>query len=749
MTLSFASSDVALVRFAIAFALTLTPHGAPFIAAQPRPLTTADLPRVSPQLPADVAALRGTKGKPLVERLVLAPDAGATLRLALGMTSPEFMKGAKTEELIAALSALRADSMKQLLPEVLGPLEVRGAQDVALAAAQRDGYAFAASTTMAVGQSRAAGIMPAALRVESARWPWPTRMLVAAHGDAVVRTVHAPNASSAAGRLWPAEQQTYMAVNEYEIVVGGMTANVREEITFLFETRHVGFRHVKRETVEQNGDPAAVGRYVVEQGTIEPATGVSSVKTSHARRLRPTSTHRVTTETIREAKVERCPDAAGVTRGQTLASATVRATAAATGSGAPSFIESIARGTATGRVNDEAALTGVEWDVKSETRMEALNAGENFSLSQSMRIVTTEGSSDVSITPSELGVTGVGSGEAARKMLSIQDGLGSSGFGPLLQSYDTAEAGWRRGACVELTVASGAQPARLRSGESRRLVVEARHRFEPAPPEVPVTGRPSGGSVAPGEPVRAPAAALTFKADAGGDGGGAVSFNSVSRRGIAREVSVSFDPVADDAILIRYTYTGFKFVESTAEDCPSMRPNGQELLTARLRLLGSRDGSSFYEGTGRFSADIDGCGLTPDRKDPGSAANGNGFGGFRGDNFLGCKVTLVAPEREVRVRVRVSTDDDRRPQSVEIEWEPSAPAPDTRVTSGCEPPWHAEHVKNFTREYSRRKSAEITDYDLLPRMAPGGALRPGTYEEPDASTDGHWTLTVTKPAGGR
>jgi hypothetical protein len=286
----------------------------------------------------------------------------------------------------------------------------------------------------------------------------------------------------------------------------------------------------------------------------------------------------------------------------------------------------------------------------------------------------------------------------------------------------------------------------LKPGEARTVVVEARQRYEPAPPAIPVTAKPSGGTLTPGQPVRTPRATFTFKADAGGEGGGAVAFESTSRRGIAREINVSFDPVEEEGLLIRYVYTGFKFVDSTAEDCPSMRPNGSEVLTARVRLLRTRDGSTFYGGTGRFSADIDGCGLTPNREDPG-ATTGGGFGGFNGDNFIGCKVTTVAAARDVRVTLELQVYEElkNQPRSLEISWEPSGTPPDPRITSTCEGPWHAKYAGSITREY-RENRMEITDPDVLQKIAAGRTLREADVSDPDGTSEGRWTLTITKAA---
>jgi hypothetical protein len=194
-----------------------------------------------------------------------------------------------------------------------------------------------------------------------------------------------------------------------------------------------------------------------------------------------------------------------------------------------------------------------------------------------------------------------------------------------------------------------------------------------------------------------------------------------------------------ETISIRLAYVGFKFVESTPEDCPGMRPGGKEVLTAELRLVSASPEHYLYVGSGRFSADIDGCGLTPNRQDPGMWQNNEQPGGFKGDNFLGCKVTTVVPEHPVRVRVEIDMVDARRPNYVEIEWEPAGGPVDVRVSTGCEPAYEAGYVTGIPKEYRRRQRRQVTDYDLLPRLAPGGRLREGVYRSVD---DEGLTITV-------
>jgi hypothetical protein len=187
--------------------------------------------------------------------------------------------------------------------------------------------------------------------------------------------------------------------------------------------------------------------------------------------------------------------------------------------------------------------------------------------------------------------------------------------------------------------------------------------------------------------------------------------------------------VGSNRLSIRFEYVGFKFVESTSEDCPDLRPGGREVLTARLSLIRS----GLYEGPGRFSADIDACGLTPNREDPGMVQDR--------DNFLGCKVTTIVPEYPVHVRVEVDMVDANRPNYVKIEWEPTK-APDVQVSTGCEPAYQAGYVTQMTRDYRRVNRREITDYDLLPQLAPGGRLRNGRYTDPEGTDEGRWIFTV-------
>jgi hypothetical protein len=113
-------------------------------------------------------------------------------------------------------------------------------------------------------------------------------------------------------------------------------------------------------------------------------------------------------------------------------------------------------------------------------------------------------------------------------------------------------------------------------------------------------------------------------------------------------------------------------------------------------------------------------------------------GGFGGDNFLGCKVTTVVPEHAVQVSVEVNMVDVERPNYVMIEWTPTAGHVGVGVSTGCEPAYQAGYVKDITQEYRREQRRQITDYDLLPRLAPGGRLREGVYRSPDVEE-----LTIT------
>jgi hypothetical protein len=66
-------------------------------------------------------------------------------------------------------------------------------------------------------------------------------------------------------------------------------------------------------------------------------------------------------------------------------------------------------------------------------------------------------------------------------------------------------------------------------------------------------------------------------------------------------------------------------------------------------------------------------------------------------------------------------------------------APSPTVRTGCEPAYQAEYVKQMAGTYRGRQNRQITDYDLLPRLAPGGALRTGMYRSPD---DEGLTITI-------
>lgn len=242
--------------------------------------------------------------------------------------------------------------------------------------------------------------------------------------------------------------------------------------------------------------------------------------------------------------------------GETFSSITIRGTAAAMSNGSPAFLEIVSSGKVTGHVNDAATLTGLDWEVSSQSRHESLNQGENFRLSQTstLRTQNMQGEVSVGFEYGELVVSGVGSTEDARNVLSAQQAICTGSFGHLLNVYDQAEEGWRWGNCVELVVASGEEPQRLRSGETRKLIVEARHRYEPPPLAVPVTGKPTGGTLTPTEPVKTPSATFTFKSDEDGEGGGFVTFKSVSRRGIARDAIVGFAPIGRTPIKVEVSY---------------------------------------------------------------------------------------------------------------------------------------------------------------------------------------------------
>ncbi|OEH78049.1 hypothetical protein cyc_09483 [Cyclospora cayetanensis] len=212
--------------------------------------------------------------------------------------------------------------------------------------------------------------------------------------------------------------------------------------------------------------------------------------------------------------------------------------------GAPLFIEIASPGKVTGFVDAAATLTGFDWEVSAQSRMESLNAGENFRLAQTrlggLRNMEENGKgSTENAVLGELVVSGVGTTDGARKVLSLQDAAIGDAAGPLLDVLDKAEAEWRGGKCVELVVPLGTE-YKVRPGVAQRFVVEGRHRYESPPLAVPVTATAAGGTLTPTTPVPTPSAAFTFKSD---KDGGAVTLKSVSRRGIAKDVMVRFMPI--------------------------------------------------------------------------------------------------------------------------------------------------------------------------------------------------------------
>ena len=484
--------------------------------SQTTPLKAADISKIYPEIDG---SLKKLKGKDLTEKLLLAPYDGSALLLALSKTSPGFMAGTTADELIVALSNLRVNSFNQLLPEILGPLNHPGNRNIRIQTPLGMLQWPYQEQPLAVGSTfvYSTAIMAYTL-------PFRTGLTKALYGQLA-------DVGLVTG-----------GVNEYEWVAEGKTANVREEIMFAIETRFIKFRSIKRETVEHNNDPTAAGRYIVERGYIGPDAGNSNVTMMNPRRLQPTNTHRVTVETIQEAKVERCPDENGIIKGETLSSITIRITAAATGTGSPLFTEVTSQGTTTGQVNEAAELTGYDWKVNSQARNESLNTGQNFKISENMlmRDMDANGPGAPTYTIDEPLVSGEGNGEDAQKLYKLLSNSSIVMYGQLLDVYENAEKQWRSGACVELVVGSGQEPRNLKPGEPRRIAIESRHSYQAPPISVPVTGTAAGGTLTPLKPVQTPSASFMFTPDGNGKGGGAVKFTSVSQRGIAKEVFIDF-----------------------------------------------------------------------------------------------------------------------------------------------------------------------------------------------------------------
>jgi len=495
--------------------IILCVSGALTSTAQQRTLTAADLPKTIPQFDK---SLQGVKGKALTEMIWFQPYDWSNLLLALNSTHPDFLKGVTAKELIWELSNIRAASFEELLPVILPALIERTVEP------RRHISEDLGSYKLQFGQGRGM-----------------TALVFSGIFQAHVPLLFYQIASTE--DKTGSENIISGGFNEYEYVFNGLTANVREEIKFSVDKKYVTIHHLKREIVEQNGDPTALGRHVVERGFYGSASEKNSLQPRHPRKLKVVSTHRATTETIRQVTVERCPDGNGLSHGETLASSTIRITAAASISGSPVFMEVVSRGNLKGQVSDAAELMSFDWEVKSNARKESLNDGQNFGITGSMTLNSWDfkGAGTPSFNFGETNVTGVGTTEEAKKMLSIMNASRTDALALILLAYSFAETEWRNGGCIELVVASGSEPKKLTSGEARRVVVEARHSNDPSPTSVPVLGNPWGGTITPDKQVKTPSAGFTFKLGANGESSGGVRFSSVSRRGIAKDAYVDFN----------------------------------------------------------------------------------------------------------------------------------------------------------------------------------------------------------------
>ena len=145
-----------------------------------------------------------------------------------------------------------------------------------------------------------------------------------------------------------------------------------------------------------------------------------------------------------------------------------------------------------------------------------------------------------------------------------------------------------------------------------------------------------------------------------------------------------------------YAYVGYKFADGTEEDCPDMRPGGKEVLTANVQLV---------------DADPDGFPLST-----------------QGRPVLGRHRRVRAdaePRRSRFPRVQGDRRDHGRRES------------DDRR----EPAYQAGYVASIPKEYRGQSRKQISDYDLLPRLAPRGKLPEGVYQTID---DERVTISVGK-----
>lgn len=259
----------------------------------------------------------------------------------------------------------------------------------------------------------------------------------------------------------------------------------------------------------------------------------------------------VTGKLLTKIDIAPCPDSTGVFTAKVLIEASATSTGGRTGSNMSSEIA------ITGRVGDDAELTGYD----TTNRMQA--AQFKASKGAYVDLTTTMSRSGAEVTSSGWKPNRAG-GSATPEMAEQWANMGSV-IEALVDSYvlDAAELGWKSGRCVELRLTTDPEK---RTGLSPSATVAVT-----AEPRSKIDGGPAGGTVTAalvgatsidpiGTPVAADAA-FTYTAPPEKDAAATASFEARSKRGIAT-AKAAFDTKASRGYFIgpstggKHTITG-------------------------------------------------------------------------------------------------------------------------------------------------------------------------------------------------
>lgn len=668
-------------------------------ASAQRRISPADIPPIK----LDTAAITNAApvGSPdFIKTILLAPSSATLLRQALAKAGPEWAPGGRVARALQKLSADVAEAIVQRMPAATGAAK---------------GF-----LPLAWGRSDELARGVFALNKSSQSWRgWPTMTGFATRSGVAASVI-------ASGRDETPETATVFA--EMEQVADGYVLNERTEMTIIYDKRRVGVRMYKRTTIEKTQEPSAVPAFV-DAGTLYPGTGQRKVDRSGPSRLNTSSAERVTSTTVNEATVDRCPDVSGLSRGQTVSRRTdaVKGTISATA-------EVLAQGTVVGNVDDAASLSGYDVDVKTDYKEQVPATGTDIRIETSFNYGKKTRSKNFRFgKQAPFAAEGTGDLTDGKATGTLIGELQIAAIPHLNWAFDIAEKWWQGQNCLELVIASGAAPSELEKGETRQIVVEGRHLEEPAPPKIPVTGEAASGTLASKGPRSAPGATFALTSTSA-EGGGAATFRSVSKRGIARPASVSFDENPAGVIRVVWTFQG---VVGERGWCPKGTGDGVMSMTGTLRYVrGAGEVVSHYEGVGRVKSDISHCrGLPPtnERED------------------IECAVRAKT-EHDVKVRMEITLVDIGA-YKILVDWNPvknqsyiSGRLVDVSVSGDCNPPRNSPRFISdldwITEDYSRGDVSIETP--LGSQIAPGGVPRQGafTYNEPDPDDSGRWTLML-------